>query len=294
MKEQHSSRLRKIGCLPASTLKPEERDFVADSGALMHIISKKGLEWCWNGYLDEILQSYDSHNRQWRSANAWRGNSVRQRIGHILDNESPRKHSCSMVARKALRWKRIFLWMDQRSKSTSQKNGIRTQCNSENFVPIVGLGFSPNSSSGSDSSTSRILSRNVESLLIIIFKLVFITYRKWYQDSRTRGKNWKWHLCSDCFNYGWWKIGETRCWSSAVKFQKTKNKNNRKSGETRCWRNGETRYFLKSWSDCKNSEEIWWMKFLNRETLTPFLFSWSLFRAHIQETWGFSVNTQCL
>ena len=30
-------------CLPASTLKPEEREFVVDSGASMHIISKKDL-----------------------------------------------------------------------------------------------------------------------------------------------------------------------------------------------------------------------------------------------------------
>ena len=35
-------------CLPASTLKPEEREFVVDSGASMHMISKKDLnsaEW---------------------------------------------------------------------------------------------------------------------------------------------------------------------------------------------------------------------------------------------------------
>ena len=32
-------------CLPASNLKPEEREFVVDSGASMHMISKKGLEF---------------------------------------------------------------------------------------------------------------------------------------------------------------------------------------------------------------------------------------------------------
>ena len=31
-------------CLPASMLKPEEREIVVDSGASMHMISKKGLE----------------------------------------------------------------------------------------------------------------------------------------------------------------------------------------------------------------------------------------------------------
>ena len=30
-------------CLPASTVKPEEREFVVDSGASMHMISKKDL-----------------------------------------------------------------------------------------------------------------------------------------------------------------------------------------------------------------------------------------------------------
>ena len=39
------------------------------------------------------------------------------------------------------------------------KNGIRIQCNTENFVLIVVPGLSANSSSGSDSSTSRTLSR---------------------------------------------------------------------------------------------------------------------------------------
>ena len=58
-------------CLLASTLKPEEREFVVDSGASMHMISKKDLSDAEiNGYFDEIAQSYDSHNRQWRSANA--------------------------------------------------------------------------------------------------------------------------------------------------------------------------------------------------------------------------------
>ena len=42
-KEQHSSRLRKIGACLHQLLKPEEREFVVDSGASMHMISKKDL-----------------------------------------------------------------------------------------------------------------------------------------------------------------------------------------------------------------------------------------------------------
>ena len=40
-----------------------------------------------------------------------------------------------------------------------KKNGIRIICNTENFVPIVVPGLSASSSSGSDPSTSRTLSR---------------------------------------------------------------------------------------------------------------------------------------
>ena len=43
--EKQSSILLTFGkmCLPASNLKPEEREFVVDSGASMHMISKKDL-----------------------------------------------------------------------------------------------------------------------------------------------------------------------------------------------------------------------------------------------------------
>ena len=57
-------------CLPASTLKPEEREFVVDSGASMHMISKKDLSKAEMDNFDEIVQSYDGHNRQWRSASS--------------------------------------------------------------------------------------------------------------------------------------------------------------------------------------------------------------------------------
>ena len=47
MKEQHSS-------LPASTLKPEEREFVVDSGASMHMIRKKDLS---NAEMDTLTKA---------------------------------------------------------------------------------------------------------------------------------------------------------------------------------------------------------------------------------------------
>ena len=57
-------------CLPASTLKPEEREFVVDSGASMHMISKKDLIDAEMDTLTKSCSPTDSHNRQWRSANA--------------------------------------------------------------------------------------------------------------------------------------------------------------------------------------------------------------------------------
>ena len=75
-------------CLPApSTLKPQEREFVVDSGASMHMISRKDLS---DAEMDTLTKSCSP-------------TIVIKRIGFILDYESPRKHASSIVAWKALR-----------------------------------------------------------------------------------------------------------------------------------------------------------------------------------------------
>ena len=56
-------------CLPASSLKPEEREFIVDSETSMHMISKKDLSNAEMGTLTKSC-SHDFHNRQWRSANS--------------------------------------------------------------------------------------------------------------------------------------------------------------------------------------------------------------------------------
>ena len=107
-------------CLPApSALEPEEKEFVVDSGAAMHMISKKGFEFRWIGNRDDIKKSDDGFYSQWWSADEWRGFCLCQRIGYILDNETPRGYASSFIARKALRWTRILIRVDQRSKTTS-------------------------------------------------------------------------------------------------------------------------------------------------------------------------------
>ena len=57
-------------CLPASTLKPEEREFVVDSEASMHMISKKDLSEAEMDTLTKLCSPTIVINCQWRSANA--------------------------------------------------------------------------------------------------------------------------------------------------------------------------------------------------------------------------------
>ena len=83
----------------------------------MHMISKKGFEFRWIGNFDDVEKSNDGHISQWWSADAWRCHSLCKRIGYILDNESPRGYASSFIARKALRWTRILIRVDQRSKT---------------------------------------------------------------------------------------------------------------------------------------------------------------------------------
>ena len=56
--------------LLASMFKLEQIEFGVDFGSSMHMISKKNLSNVEIKNFDEITQSYDSHNRQWKSADA--------------------------------------------------------------------------------------------------------------------------------------------------------------------------------------------------------------------------------
>ena len=139
--------------LPASTLKPEEREFVVDSGASMHMISKKDLS---DAEMDTLTKSCSP-------------------TMVITANGEVQTHEEATVYVKELG---IFLTMkvlentpavlslgklcDENGYSYEWingqkphliKNGIRIQCNTENFVPVVVPGLS--SSSSASSSTLR-------------------------------------------------------------------------------------------------------------------------------------------
>ena len=140
-------------CLPAATLKPEEREIVVDSGASMHMISKKDLS---NAEMDTLPKSCSP-------------------TIVITANGEVQTHEEAIVYVKELD---IFLTMkvlentpavlslgklcdengysyewNNGQKPHLIKDGIRIICNTENFVPIVVPGFS--SSSSGSSSTSR-------------------------------------------------------------------------------------------------------------------------------------------
>ena len=146
-------------CLPALNLKLEEREFVVDSGASMHMISKKDLN---SAELESVTTSRSPTNV-------------------ITANGEVQTHEEATVYVKELE---IFLttklledtpavlslgklcgengysceWINGQ-KPHLIKNGIRIQCNTENFVPIVVPGLSASSSSSFPSSTSMTPSR---------------------------------------------------------------------------------------------------------------------------------------
>ena len=118
--KQHSSHLRKIGaCLRHQILNLRNENSLSTPERCLHMISKKDLNFSCIGNRDDIEKSDDGCYSQWWSADAWRGHSLRQRIGKFLNCESPRGYASSSIARKALRWTQVLLRVDQRSKTTS-------------------------------------------------------------------------------------------------------------------------------------------------------------------------------
>ena len=144
-------------CLPVSSLKPEEREFVVDSGASMHMNSKKDVS---DAEMDILTKSCSP-------------------TIVITANGEVQSHEEAIVYFKELD---IFLtikvlentpavlslgklcdengysyeWINGQ-KPYLIKNGIRIPCNTENFVPIVAPDLS--SSSSGSSSTSKTPSR---------------------------------------------------------------------------------------------------------------------------------------
>ena len=145
-------------CLLASNLKPEEREFVVDSGVSMHMISKKDF--------NSLMGTLTTSRSPTRVITA---------NGEVQTHEEATvyvKELDTFLTMKVLENTPAVLslgklchdngysyeWINSQ-KPHLIKNVIRIQCNTENFVPIVVPGLSTSSSSGSYQSTSRTLSR---------------------------------------------------------------------------------------------------------------------------------------
>ena len=144
-------------CLPASTLKPEEREFVVDSGASTHMISKKDLSVAEMDTLTKscsptIVITANGEVQTHEEATVYVKELDIFLILKVLENTPAVLSFGKLCDENGYSYE----WINGQ-KPHLIKNGIRIQCNTENFVPIVVPGLS--SSSSGSSSTSKTPSR---------------------------------------------------------------------------------------------------------------------------------------
>ena len=140
-------------CLPASNLKPEEREFVVDSGASMHMISKKGLS---DAEMDTLTKSCsptivitaNGEVQTHEEAIVYVNELDIFLTMKVLDN-TPAVLSLGKLCDEKVY---SYEWINGQ-KPHLIKDGIRIICNTENFVQIVVPGLS--SSSSGSLSTSK-------------------------------------------------------------------------------------------------------------------------------------------
>ena len=136
-------------CLPPSTLKPEEREFVVDSGASMHMISKKDLSKAEMDTLTKLCSpTANGEVQTHEEAIVYVKELDIFLTMKVLDN-TPAVLSLGKLCDEN---GYSYEWINGQ-KPHLIKDGIRMICNTENFVPIVVPGLS--SSSSASSSTSR-------------------------------------------------------------------------------------------------------------------------------------------
>ena len=153
----HSSHLRKNKCLPALTLKPEEREFVVDSGASMHMISKKDLsemDTLTKSCSPAIVITANGEVQTHEEATVYVKELDIFLTMKVLENTPAVLSPGKLCDENGYSYE----WINGQ-KPHLIKDGIRIICNTENFVLIVVPGLSTTSSSSSYHSTWRTLSR---------------------------------------------------------------------------------------------------------------------------------------
>ena len=139
----------------ASTLKPEEREFVVDSGASMHMISKKDLS---EAEMDTLTKSCSPTIVITANGEV---QTQEEAIVYVKELDifltmKVLENTPAVLSLGKLRDENgySYEWINGQ-KPHLIKDGIRIICNTQNFVPIVAPGLS--SSSSASSSTSRTL-----------------------------------------------------------------------------------------------------------------------------------------
>ena len=158
--KQHSCHLLKNWCLPApSTLKPEEREFVVDSGASMHMFSKMvlnsdELETVTTSRSPTTVMTANGEVQTHEEATAYVKELEKFLTMKVLED----RPAVLSLGKLCDEHGYSYEWINGQ-KPHLIKNGMRIQCNTENFVPIVVPGSSTSSSSSLLSSTSMTPSR---------------------------------------------------------------------------------------------------------------------------------------
>ena len=170
-------------CLLASNFKPEEREFVVDSGASMHMISKKDLS---KAETDTLTKSCSPTIVITASGEV---QTLEEATVHVKELDIFLTMKVLENTPAVLSLGKLFdengysyEWINGQ-KPHLIKNGIRIQCNTENFAPIVVPGLT--SSSSGSSSTSRTPMKQESPFFIIFFILTFFTYSRRNPGSRT-------------------------------------------------------------------------------------------------------------
>ena len=156
------------------------------------------------------------------------------------------------------------------------ENGIRTQCNTENFVPIVVPGLSASSSSSSHPSTSMTPSRQEIDYPTSFSSSSTSPTTTVSSDSETRARG---DLCGIDSHPA--PVSSSHV-ERIERESQPKIPNQIKTKTTR--QNGDTRIIPTYRNGCKNSDKISWMtEFLNAETHTPVLLMNHLYSLRLRE-----------
>ena len=153
MKEQHSSHLRTIGARLQQLLNLGKENFVVDSGASMHMISKKDLS---DAEMDTLTKSCSPTIVLTANGEVQTHEEATvyvKELGFFLTVKVLENTPAVLSLGKLCDENGYsYEWINGQNPHLIKK-GIRIPCNTEKFVPVVVPGLS--SSSSASSSTSR-------------------------------------------------------------------------------------------------------------------------------------------